>query len=209
MTYGYSSRGDGSYRIRDEGVALDVGAGLVRLTATHDHYGRDPMRAEFPLVLARVCRTCGEPVTVYARGSISSFLKQIGPGAFDAPWDKGQGWKLVDAPGGFALVANQGHKFDWIRSALSPTCREHSLRLVLGPSQPETTRPRPTAPVKRPPRPKTPKAAAIATTPTECSQAPELPGAPPPGFVEAAAPPESPDVRVSPNRPRVQLTFSW
>lgn len=214
MTYGYSytsSRGEGSYRIRADGVALDFTRHVLRLTATHDaHWNHQPITAEFPLILARLCKTCGEPVSIYARGTLDAFVKATGGGDFVKPWRSDNGWKRLDQAGGFALVADRGHNFEWSHSALSPRCHDTDLRLVMAPAPPAPAKPPPPPPRPKPTKPRGPPAPRPSppAIPTPASAASADTAAITP---TTAATPDITPAAETPRRapPRVQLGFSW
>lgn len=90
---------------------------------------------EYEALLARLCEKCGEPIAIYARGD----AKRAGRfGSFAKPWESGH-WTLLAAPGGFALVAAGGHKWQYSTSGysyrapahLTPTCRGEASSVIV------------------------------------------------------------------------------
>jgi hypothetical protein len=190
MAYGFHTSGQGRYQIKADGVTVDAAREVLVVTASHSRYDVEPVRQEFPLILARLCTTCGSPVAVYAQGSIASFERLTSPGLFERPWDPVPGWKRLDTPGGFALVADRGHHFTWTENRLRAECHETELRLVKTPLA-DVVPPPPPAP--RPPKPPRPKRA-------------EPPPAQPPSAVPL---PDATVPATTQRRPRTQLTFAW
>lgn len=117
--YGYRERSGNAPRPED--IRVDLERQVLRISA---RLGDDPaseITEEHPLLLVRSCSECHEPVSIYALGSLSERIRSHNQ-LLAAPWEAGF-WKLLEAPGGFALVANGGHKLAiGARGYLHATC---------------------------------------------------------------------------------------
>jgi hypothetical protein len=104
--YGYRERSGNAPHPED--IRVDLERQVLRISA---RLGDDPaseVTEEHALLLVRSCSECHEPVSIYALGSLSERIRSHNQ-LLAAPWEAGF-WKLLEAPGGFALVADGGHK---------------------------------------------------------------------------------------------------
>lgn len=127
--YGYNGVSY-KYKISDDGVVVDLERRVLRLTATYDGYGKEPIVEEFPLLTLRSCAKCGASISIYAVGSLNSIRTRTQEKLFSAPWEYGT-WRTLEFNGGFALVASEGHNHRRGSHGYSEaTCHESSLKLT-------------------------------------------------------------------------------
>ncbi len=107
--YDFSGR-QYQFEVKPSGVQVDYSMRKLSIKAVFSGYGMEPICQEFDLIRVRRCRTCGEPVSIQAAGSLRALETRTGKSLFPKPWEYGA-WKLVKVQGGFALVASQGHNF--------------------------------------------------------------------------------------------------
>lgn len=128
--YGQRSR----YEVKAiNGVAVDIGNRTLRITAEHNEY-KPKIEDEFKVIALRTCVACGEPVAIYAEGSLESLRTKTGERLFGSPWDSGQWWTLLEAGGGFALIATRGHRVhrSYPHEFLQAGCSETEMNAEFG-----------------------------------------------------------------------------
>lgn len=144
--YGYRERSGNAPRPED--IHVDLERQVLRISTRLGDYPLSEIAEEYPLLLVRSCSECHGPVSIYALGALSVRIRSHNQ-LLAAPWETGF-WKLLEAPGGFALVADHGHKLAFgAHGYLHATCDATGFSVTFAraiepaPASPPPPRPKP------------------------------------------------------------------
>jgi hypothetical protein len=127
MSYGYNSYGsDRKAWLPENGIEVDTSKNILRINVCKrkDYYDTETINHEFKLIRHIICAECKSIVSAYAKGSVAFLEETHGVKLFAEPWENHSYWQLLKSDGAFALVANNGHKFELDRrsKSLEPQC---------------------------------------------------------------------------------------